>query len=108
MKQKYDRSRIERLEVLENKLEIELSAVGATVDDEDEITVEIVGEVLAPSGLSVDVEIVAVLYDADGDAMARESKRFYADEFSGFDTFWLYASDLPAVPERIRVYPTKS
>lgn len=106
---KFPKDQIDRMVELEKSLGIELSALGAKVTQYgSDISIELVGEVAAPAGLKQDIELVAVLYDEDGDALERSTASLYVDQFAGFDTFWIYFSGVSSLPARIRIYPRAS
>ncbi len=107
-------NKIERLEVFEERLEVNLESLFAALDadDEDNYSMEILGELQARDGtnLKENIKIVASVYDKSGRIIATDDSTFYSEEdFYGLEAFQIRFFNL-ATPEisKIRLYPKKA
>ena len=104
-------SKIERLEVFEERLGVTLESLSAFVTDHgaDDIYLAIRGELQTRDGteLQGDVELVIAVYDSSGRIIGTDSCLYLAKNFFGLDTVdRLFRLPLNQVT-KIRVYPKK-
>jgi len=106
-------SKIERLEVFEERLGVRLESLSAFFTDygldnfNNDVNVR--GELQVREGteLQQDVELVMAVYDSSGRVIATSSKSYYAGEFFGLETFELTVEIPMNQVAKIRVYPKK-
>lgn len=100
--------KIERLDAFEERLGISLDKLSVNVpNDHNPITIS--GEVHQSSSASIsgNIEIVAVVYDAEGSIVQSGEVTLWAHDFAGFDVFklTLYANEIGLVADKIRIFP---
>jgi hypothetical protein len=93
---------VERLIPLEKKYNLEINATAFLIDDWIEITSEIVGE------LQEDIEIVASVYNEQGEIIGIASHGLYSHDFEGIEAFGMSinATQKEEVV-KVRIYPKK-
>ena len=105
-------SRIERLEVFEERLGVTLESLSAFVHDNgaDSSTYLIVrGELQPLNGMELqeNVDMVVAAYDVSRRIIGTSSCRYYADELFGLETFD-FTVELPLNQvSKVRLYPKK-
>ncbi len=103
-------SRIERLEVFEERLGVTLQSLSAFVQDGGADSIlEVCGELQPLNGteLQGDVELVVAAYDSSGRIIGTSSCSYFADEFFGLETFDLTVLLPMNQVTKVRVYPKK-
>lgn len=108
-------SKIERLEVFEERLGVRIESLSAFLTDyrDDNLNfnndVRVRGELQAREGteLQQDVDLVMAVYDSSGRVIATSSNSYYAGEFFGLETFELTVEIPMNQVAKIRVYPKK-
>lgn len=100
---------IERLEVFEDRVGVNLEGLYAGLDEDIE-WIDLNGEVHPREGteLNGDIELVATVYDSSGRVVTTSSQHFDSDSFFGFEVFSLALEVKGLKPARIRVYPKVS
>ena len=100
---------IERLEAMEDRLGVELSALSAFIEvyDDGDVHLNVNGELVVKGGeLSADIEIQVASYDEKGRVIGNDSISIYAEDFFGIEIFDRICF-LPLPPTRIRIFPKK-
>lgn len=96
---------IERLKAFEERLEVTLEGLFASLSDSNYITVN--GELHPRDGdqLTQDIQLVISAHDSVGRVLNTQVENFSQDSFFGFETFsvTLWPPDVPVV--KIRIYP---
>lgn len=98
---------IERLEAFEDRLDVSLQGLFASLDTEYG-GIDVNGELHPREGteLNQDVEIVATLYDSAGRVTGVTSRYMDSDNFFGFEAFSVRFSETNEPPvAKIRIYP---
>jgi len=101
---------IERLEIMEEKLNVSIEGIYAKYAkyDEDSRYITVTGEIHASSGTTIeeDIEIIVTAYNSEGKVIATASDYIYADDFFALSPIEI-CLDVIEKPTKIRVYPTK-
>lgn len=104
--------RVERLEIFEDRLDVRIEAVFASIngpDDDDEYEVQVNGELHKVSGTELEedqiIELVLSLYDDLGRIRVTKSDYIYAKEFFGFQVFSFDFYTELGNPSRLRLIP---
>ncbi|MDY0168903.1 MAG: hypothetical protein RBS80_20325 [Thermoguttaceae bacterium] len=99
--------RIERLELFEERLGVQLEGLSAFVE-RGFLTVR--GELHPRNGteLNQDTELVVAAYDATSRVIGTASNYFTSEDFFGIETFELSINLPIATVARVRVYPKKA
>ena len=105
-------SRIERLEVFEERLGVTLENLSAFVQDsgaDSSTPLVVCGELQPLNGtkLQGNVELVVAAYDSSGRVIGTSSCIYFADEFFGLETFDLIVVLPMNQVSKVRVYPKK-
>lgn len=102
--------RIERLEVIEERLGVLLDKLFVKVS-EDYSDITITGEIHTRGGttLNNDIEIAAIAYDHEGLVIETSAETFYSEDFYAFDviSIRLWSSEIGLETKRIRIFPKK-
>ena len=103
-------SSIERLELMEERLGVQLDALSAFIDEDGDI--EIFGEIRSAesSELEDNLAVVAAAYDMNGRVVGSDTYWIRADNFVGLEVFSIVVHTRlpPSVKLRsVRVYPKK-
>jgi hypothetical protein len=100
--------KIERLDAFEERLGISLDKLSVSVPNDYNL-LTISGEVHQTSSASIsgNIEIVAVVYDAEGIIVQSGEVTLWAQHFAGFDVFklTLYGNEIGLIADRIRIFP---
>ena len=99
---------IEKIESLEEKLGIELNITAFMNKYDDDYSINIVGEIVSDS-LKSDLEVIANVYNINGEIIATGSNTLYQEYFIGIESFKFYFYDIPISEEfgKLRIYPKK-
>lgn len=104
-------SKIERLEVFEERLGVTLESLSAFVTDQgaDNIYLAIRGELQTRDGteLHEDIALVVAVYDASGRIIGTSSQWYFVDGFFGLETFEFIVHLPLSQVSKVRVYPKK-
>lgn len=102
-------SKIERLEVFEERLGVMLESLSAFVDDVVPYFLWVRGELHTRNGteLQEDVELMVAAYDSSGRVIGTGTRRYLAEDFFGLETFDLGFSLPLSQVSKVRVYPKK-
>ena len=102
--------KIERLEVMEEKLGISIESLYAAINksnNKNEYFFELNGEIHPTNGTTIDktMRIVVSLHDDDGRVVGRKEHWVTPDSFFGLESFSVYITT-QIFPCKIRIYPT--
>ena len=104
-------SKIERLEVFEERLGVTLESLSAFLqgDGGEGFLLIVRGELQPRNGaeLREDVELMIATYDSSGRIIGTNSRTYYAQTFFGLETFDLGVYLPLSQVSKIRVYPKK-
>ena len=105
-------SRIERLEVFEERLGVTLESLSAFVEDygTDGSVLRVRGELQTRNGteLQEDIALVVAAYDTSGRIIGTSSSHYYrVAEFFGLETFECVVMLPLSQVSKVRVYPKK-
>lgn len=96
---------VERLEAMEDRLGIELSALGAATNECDRLYIR--GEIASKNGGTLDYPVViqAAAYNTGGQIISTACVTICNESFCGFDVFEIMMDrDIPDI-RKIRVWP---
>lgn len=104
--------KIERIEKMENKFDIELKALYCVYEIPEfssEPTVQINGEIHSVNGdyIREDLYIVASIYDKMGRMIAMENESIYSEDFYSFEPFHISVETTIDNIDKIKIYPKK-
>lgn len=101
--------KIEKLEVFEEKLNINIEKLTIRVQDEDKFN--LLGEIQPRNGLvlSEKINLFCVIYDKQGGIILQRYKTFYPEDFYGFEIFDFSIWEIGIINDvgTIRIYPKK-
>ncbi len=108
MRKKEEIKNIERLEMMEDKLDITLEGIYAEYEtiEKDDKYLCVRGEIRAVKELQLqeNIEIIVTAYNAEGKVIATGSEFFSAKKFFGLSPFDICV-DIIEKPVKVRVYP---
>ncbi|RCW60159.1 hypothetical protein [Halanaerobium] len=98
-------NKLERLEVFEEKFNIDLDGLYCESDENNNIF--ITGEVHLKEGneLDQDIQILAVCYDDKNRVIKKSEFIIYDNKFFGFEVLQISIYELSQLPNKIRIYP---
>jgi hypothetical protein len=102
-------SRIERLEVFEERLGVTLESLSAFVEDDAPYYLKVYGELHTRNGteLQGSVDLVVAAYDTSGRIIGTSSHWYSADDFFGLETFEFTVALPLSQVSKVRIYPKK-
>jgi len=105
-------SKIERLEVFEERLGVTLESLSAFVHDNGpgySVFLIVRGELQTRNGteLQGNIHVVVAAYDASGRIIGTESLGCYVEDFFGLETFHLTVEIPLNQVSKVRIYPKK-
>jgi hypothetical protein len=103
-------SKIERLELFEERLGVRLESLSAFLDPGDPpFALNVYGELHPRDGTELrdNVELVVAVYDRGGRIVGTSSASFDAENFFGLETFQVFFYVPVKDIVRVRVYPKK-
>ena len=98
---------IEQISEMEYRFGVSLKGISVLLKQDEEITLEVMGEVYASSGNNIeqDITIVATALNSEGSVIGNETTHLYCDDFFNLEAFNMYFLELPEVPASVRIYP---
>lgn len=100
-------SKIDKLDLFEERAGVRLEAMSALIEDEGNFWLEVYGEIHAYDGnkLNNDVQLTLSIYDSRGRMIAMDTEKFFAENFFGFEPFE-FLNELHTLEiSKIRVIP---